>query len=563
MIETDKTVVMTYTSNVHGCAITRAGKKFRRPRPMAPHPEEEIAHLAHTILGDPERNIERFKEFFQFGVSADPEQANQTTDLKLRSLALLSATAVLIDIFPSMIAVDDGQEEDANNHQKSSKDQHARLKRSQIVVTMFDQLLNKMAKIKLVRGVCAILNSSLCSKQCLDLKRAQQLVTTAVSLSVNSTEAIAALRERIRADLSNNVDNLDVVKLIVASVTREKNPARLNMLLPLFEGIRFSSSSIGVNPTHAAKAGGAKIDRQLAKDLATGRADYADGKKIKQTEAHILSDLMALYVRITRAAQSGQYSFTSIKTCIEGISINTGSVNSDLAIELEGELLELSKFYLVNKAGGKEDEGVLGAIALTALLNITKGSQNRTEILTGSILSGVELLVPVALNRLLGNSTPGCEDTLTSLCRGTIAVAAQFGSDKCLLSVAMALLNSLCLRFDDKSKLVVDLLIHVAARSPLVKTAIDPDGVLVDGADADRPLDRVEVSLFWQLQSLMANLGPRKKLADALLGNMGKYCRDLANQDRAEALLKEADERDEQFLLKKKRRFEKSAAAKK
>lgn len=513
--------------------------------------EVDIAHLAHSLLGEPEENLHKFKELFQFGVSSQPGQENQTSDIKLRTLALLSATAVMIDIFPSLIMVADDMETTHENKTKASKEHHAQNKRSQEILSLFDQLLEKMNKIKLVGGVCALLNSAVCSPNCLSAKRLQQLVTSAVWLSCLSKEGIQALRQRVRSDLANNTDNLEVVKLIVLCVTKEKNPQRLNVLMPLFENIRFSSAAVVVDSS----LGGPKVDRQLAKDLATGRGDYVDMRKLKSTEAHILSELMALFIRVTRAAQSGQYSFRTVKTCIEGISTNAGSVNSDLAVELEEELLLLARFYLVTRRGDNPEDGVLGAIALTALLSISKGTQLRNEVLVGSVLSGIEQLVPLALDRLLSASTEGCEGTLTALCRGAIAVAAQFGSDKCLLAVARALINSLCLRCDDTSKLVVELLIHVAARSPLVRTAIDPDGVLVDGGDPERPLDRAEISLFWQLSGLIGHLGCSDALSNSLLGNLSKYCRELASRDRADAVAKEAEERDVNLADRKRRKM--------
>jgi hypothetical protein len=514
-------------------------------------PEVGIAQLAHTILGSPEENLDRFRDLMNIGSVSSSNKEEGEVDVRLRTLALLSATAVMIDILPSLIMTAESTEDDNESHKKSSREQHARIKRSQQALTFFDQLLHKMNKIKLVRGTCSLLNSAICSRSIIDSKRLQQLVSSAVSMACISREAITALRQRIRNDLANNVENLEIVRLIVTSITHEKNPQRLNTLIPILEGIRFSSAIAVTDSTF----GGAKVDRQLAKDLVTGRGDYMDVKKIKQTEAVILADLMALFVRITRAAQSGQYSFRTVKTCIEGISINTGSVNADLAVELEGELLELARFYLITRRGDNQEDGVLGALALSALLSISKGTQMRNDVLSSSLVSGIEQLVPIALNRLLSSSTEGCDASLTALCKGAIAVAAQFGSDKCLLAVAQALLNSLCMRYDDNSKLVSDLLIHVAARSNLVRSAIDPDGVLVDGADADRPLDRVEVSMYWQLQSLVSNLCVAPELSNSLLGNMSKYCRFFASRERADAVKKDSAIRDERIAEKKKRKM--------
>ena len=512
-------------------------------------PELEIAQLSHTILGNPEEHLDQFKLFFNFGTSQIPGQENQVTDPRIRTLALLSATAVLIDIFPSMVLTAEPAEQESDANKKASKEYLGKMKRSKMVIEFFDGLLQRLNKIKLARGVCALLQSSICSTQLLDVRRVQQLVSSAVSLGcqpIVGKEVVAALRNRITSDLANHVDNLEIVKLIVTSIAREKQPARLNLLVPILENIRFTAPN--ATPRSSLQTGGAKVDRKLLRDLATGRGDYVDIKKIKQAEAQILAEVVALCVRIARGAQSGQYTFAAIRICIQGLASNTSAVNSDLAIELEQELLGLAKFYLAqNDTSDNGEKGLLGAIALSALLNITKGTKERSEILTGSVISGVETLVPLALEKLLQSSTEGTQEVLASLCKGAIGVSAQFGSDKALLSVARALLTSICMRFDDQSKLAVDLLIHVASRSPLVRTAIDPDGVLVDGAG----LAKEEVSLFHQLSALVGNHGVDSELGNKLLGNLAKYCRELASRVRLEAASKAQEEVATKVIQKK------------
>jgi hypothetical protein len=487
-------------------------------------PELEIAQLAHTILGEPEENLDLFKTFFAFGVSQEADRQNQTTDLRIRTLALLSATAVLIDIFPTLMLPEDSADAEQEKGKKVSKEYLGKMKRSKLVVEFFDSLLQKLNKLKIVRGVGALLKSPVCSPQCLDQRRLQQLVSSAVSLAcTGGTDGLSAIKERITTDIANHVDNLDIVKLIVTSISREKQPNRLNMLLPVLGGVRFSTSSITKSTVDTA---GGKVDRKLLRDLATGRGDYVDMKKLKQTEAHILAEVIALYIRVARGAQSGQYSTEAIQTCIEGLATNTGSVNSDLAIELEDELMKLAKFYLFKQ---DSTEGILGATALSAVLNITKGVKERSEILGGSVIGGVEALVPLALEKLLQQSGSG--EVLSSLCKGTIAISAQFGSDKALLAVARALLTSLCMRFDDQSKLAAELLTNVTSRSALVRTAIDPEGILVDGPG----FTKEEVCLYHPLSSLIGNYGPDSEMSNRLLGNMAKYCRDLASRVRIEA----------------------------
>ena len=495
--------------------------------------EVEIAQLAHTILGEPEEHLDRFKEFFTIGVSAEAGQENQTTDIKLRTLALLSATAVLIDIFPSLFTVNEAADEDEGKGKKASKEQLGKLKRAKQIVDLYDLLIQKLSKLKVVRGVCALLKSSVCSPQCLDERRLQHLVSAAVSMSclqVAGREAVATLRDRISHDVANHVDNLAVVKLIVLAITKEKQPDRLNVLIPLLNGLRLTSPDI-----YRAKHSGGAMNRELARDLATGRGDYVDARKVKSTEAQILSEAIALYIRVARAAQSGQYSAASIRTCIEGIASNAASVNADLAVELEQELLELSKFYL-NK---KEDEAMLGAIALSALLNMVKGSSERSQVLAGSVVSAAETLVPVALEQVLSSSSSDGE-TLTKICKGALGLAAQFGSDKALLAVANALVTSLCIRFDDLSSLAADLLANVAGRSVLVRASLDPEGVLVDGPN----FEKVQVSLFHPLSVLVGNLEPSQQLSEKLLGGLSKYCRTLASKERTDAVAAENDRLD-------------------
>ena len=512
--------------------------------------EAVIAQLAHAILGEPEENVERFKEFFQFGMSEATGQENVVLDVKLRSLALLSATAVMIDIFPSLLQVDDGGDTEERGAHKSSKDQAAKVKRSKLVFELFDQLLQKMSKMKLARGVSALLLSSVCSRHCLDSRRMQQLVSCAVSIGCSASygkEMLVALRERIRTDMRSRGDDLEVVKLIVQTISKERNPERLNVVLPIFEGVRFSlgASVSGASPVDS----GGKIDRELARDLAAGRGDHVDVKRAKSDEAIILSAVMALFVRIARASQSGQYGFASVRACIQGIALNASGVNADLALELETELLETSRFFLNKKSD--DETGILGAVALSALLSIAKGGQNRTEILSSSVVSGIELLVPLALERLLTHHSDYSDmsETISLICKGAIAIASEFGSDKALLSVAQALTSSLCMRFDDKSVLASDLLVHVAGRSGLVRSAIDSEGVLVDGPR----LDKIEVSLYHQLVCLGHHM--HSGFGNKLLGNLSKYCRELGNRERADAVLDQAAERDLMIANRKKRRM--------
>ena len=510
--------------------------------------EVQIAKLANLILGEPEENLEKFKEFFDLAAPSG-EKGDQSSDPRIRSLALLSATAVLIDIFPDFLVPSDGNEAEDEKTQRASREHQLKVKRSKMAQDYFDQLVQKLNKLKIVRGITTLLKSPVCSRQCLDQRRLQQLTSSAVSLAAQpglGKEAASALRERIQSDLANHVDNLEIVKLIVICVTREKQMNRIDTLIPLFENIRFVAANVSSN--HVPTAGGVKLDRQLMRDLATGRSDFVDIKKIKSAEAQILSEIMALYIRTLRAAQSGgQYSFKTIKTCIEGLAANCISVNADLASELEQELMGLAKFYLT-KQSASEDDGLLGASALSALLNITKGGRERAEILTGSIIGGVESLVPIALDRLLQHSDDSTEAVMTALCKGAIGLSAQFGSDKALLYVARALVTSLCVRFNEHSKLAAELLVNVAARSALVRTALDPDGVLVDG----QGLAKEEISLFPQLAYLIGNLAPSEELSDKLLGNLSKFCRELATRKRAEAMLTAQEEKEERNISRKK-----------
>jgi len=512
-----------------------------------------VAQLAHAILGEPEENLERFPEFLEFGVTKSEKSDQAVIDTRAQTLALLSATAVLIDILPSLI-LNDNQDSETT---KLSKDQRQKRKRSSQVLEYYDALVTKMTKAKLARGPSIILNSGICSSQYMDQKRLQHLVSVVISFacSANGKEARAALKNRIKEDLHSN--NFDLTRLIVQSVCREKISDRLNCLVPLLNNLRFALPS---RPAAPKQQQGQKIDKQLARDLALGSTEFTDHKKLKQQEAGILSDLIALFVRVIRASQTGQYSFDSIRTCIEGISQHITSVNSDLAIELERELFDLSRFMLVTKRsdGSSKDEsnGLLGAIALSALLNISKGSKERQAVLTDSIISATETLVPIALNKL-ATSTEGGEETLTQLCKGAIAVASQWGSDRCMLSIAKALLNALCLRFDDRSKLIVDLLVHVAGRSTLVRSAIDPDGVLVDGNDeTGSVLEKSEVSLFYQLQFLMGSrFAADPTLGNYLVGNLSKYCKLLARRDAQDALNANKLIDDEQYLARKKKKL--------
>lgn len=510
--------------------------------------EVQIAQLSHLILGEPEEHIDRFKEFFDFGVHPENSgQQGQTSDLRLRTLALLSATAVLIDIFPDMIVPTDGSNdtEEEKAKKKASRDHQAKLRRAKLIVELFDQLLQKLNKLKIVRGVATLLKSPVCSRQCLDQRRIQQLVSSVVSMAANPAigkEACVAIRDRIRTDFEGHVENLEIVKFIVLSITKEKQQERINALIPLLDGIRFLARKVVVPKF---QTGGAKMDRQLKRDLATGRADYVDVKKIKSAEAEILSEAIALYIRTLRSAQTGgQYSFKTVKTCIEGLASNCGSVNMDLASELEGELIGISKFYLT-KNQSSEEEGMLGAVALSALLNITK--KERAEILTGSVIGGLESLIPIALERMLQYSRSDCDGTLTALCKGAIGLSAQFGSENSLLAVARALVTALCMGYYEQSKLASDLLVNVASRSALVRTAIDPEGVLVDGPG----LSKEEISLFPQLHSLIGNCAPDPEMANKLLGNLSKYSRDLATRVRADAITKTKQETEISEVEKK------------
>jgi hypothetical protein len=508
--------------------------------------EVEIAELSNLILGDPEQYLDRFKEFFAFGQPVEGQSHSvSASDHRIRGLALLSATAVLIDIFPSLVVPLDVQDGEEEKSQRASKEHHAKLRRFKTAVELYDQLVQKLNKNKLVRGITTLLGSPICGRQCLDQKRIQQLVSSAVSLAAQPSlgrEAVTAIRNRIRADLENNVDNLEVVKLIVLSITKEKQIERLNQLIPLFQDTRFVSRDLS---SHKIQSGGAKIDRQLQRDLATGRADYVDAKKIKSAEAQILSEIMALYIRTLRSAQKGgQYSFITLKTCIEGLAANCISVNADLAAELEAELMGIAKFFLC-KQSSTEEEGVLGAIALSGVLNITKGGKERAEILSGSVISGTEALIAKALERLLP------ENVLTALCKGAIGLSARFGSDKVLLVVARALLGCLCTSYNEQSKLAADLLVNVASRSALVRTAIDPEGVLIDGTG----LEKEEVSLYPQLAFLMGHFGPNHELSNKLLGHLSKYSKDLASRERTEAVDNAVEREEEEKVVQKRTRL--------
>jgi len=532
---------------IHSLSKTENEKKMKD--------DVAIAHLAHSILGEPEDNVERLKEFLAFGRTAKQGSPDVVVDPRIRSLALLSATAVVIDILPSFVVVDSNQE--ADETQKLSKEHRGKLKRLQQTLGFFDELLSVMSKTKLIRGPSTIINSGICAPRILDQKRLAHIVSVVISLacSTGGSEAAESLQTRIKSDLMNNTDNLEVTRLIVQSICREKNPDRLDKLVPIIRNMRFRIPS---NSTPDLKKNNSKLDKNLVRDLALGRADYLDIPKLKKQEAAILADSVALFVRVLRASQSGtRYSFDTIRTCVEGISQHIASVNSDIGIELEKELFDMAKTMLTKK---KEDscehsDGLLGAIALSSLLNISKGSKERQAMLADSIVSAAETLVPVALSKL--TAAGGDDDCLTDLCKGAIAVASQWGSDRCMLSIARALVNSLCMRFSDRSKLIVDLIVHLASRSALVRSAIDPDGVLVDGNDeTGSALERCEVSLFYQLQYLMGHrFAADPSLGNYLVGSLSKYCKLLARRDAKDAVEEKKLLDDEQYLQRKKKRL--------
>lgn len=527
---------------------------------MAQPDEVQIAHLANVLLGEPENNLEKFSGFFEMGMDA-----NQVVDTRIRALALLSATAVLIDILPSLVTPEGQQDEEEN---QVSKDQRHKVKQSSQALSFYDQLVTKLNKAKLVRGPSALLNSSICSKSCLDDRRIAHLVSVMVSLACTpgpiGKQAAEALRTRVLKDLRDNSDNLLVVKLITQSICKEKQPERLNALIPIIGAMRFSTPF---------EQGGAQVaDKQLARDLALGQSSGIDKKKWSQNQGSILSDSMALFVKVLRAVHStnGIYSFESLKVCIEGVGGQTGHVNADLAIELEVELLELAKYYLITKRMSSEtfeEGGLLGTIALSALLNISKGSKERQSVLSNSVISAVELLVPAALNRLIttSSSTIATGTIITDLCKGALGVASQWGSDRCLLSIASALINFLCLRGgDDQTTLVADLIVHIAAKSSMVRAAIDPEGVLVDGSEEGlSKLEKTEIHLFPQLKYLLSHFQGNKKPINTVLGHLSKYSSKLARKENLDHLVKDRQVKDAETVSTKKRRIEKNALIKK
>ena len=514
-----------------------------------------IAQLAHTILGDPEENVERLREFLLFGKDTKQGSGELVVDPRVRNLALLSATAVVIDILPSFVVVDSTQE--GEEAQKFSKEHRQKLKRLQQVLTFYDELVSIMSKTKLIRGPSTILNSGICASRILDQKRLSHVVSVVVSHACVSggAEAIESLKTRIQDDLMNNTDNLEITRLIVQSICREKNPDRLNKLIPVLRRMRFRIPSSSVASFNSEKV---KLDKSLARDLALGRGDYVDIPKLKKQEAGILADSVALFVRVLRASQSGvQYSFEAVRTCVEGISQHITSVNSDIGMELEKELFDMAKTMLTKKKDdvSEHSDGLLGAIALSSLLNISKGSKERQAVIADSIVSAAETLVPVALSKL--TVVGDADECLTDLCKGAIAVASQWGSDRCMLSIARALLNSLGMQYGDRSKLIVDLIVHIASRSALVRSAIDPDGVLVDGNDeTGSVLEKCEVSLFYQLQYLMGHrFGADPQLGNYLVGSLSKYCKRLARRDAKNAVDEKKLIDDEQYILRKRKKL--------
>ncbi len=517
-------------------------------------PEEvQIAHLANLLLGEPENNVDRFAGFFEFGITD-----NQVVDSRIRGLSLLSATAVLIDILPSLVLPEGGQDED-DKTSLVSKDQRSKVKHSGQILSLYDQLVSKLSKAKLVRGPSALLNSSVCTRSCLDDRRISSLVSMMVSFAClpgpAGREAVLALRTRISKDLRDNSDNLQIVKFIVQSICKEKQPERLNALIPIIGSMRFTTPfDVSVSQV---------VDKQLARDLALGQSSGVDKKKWAQNQGSILSDSMALFVRVLRSVHStnGIYSFESLKVCIEGVGGQTGHVNADLAVELEFELLELAKYYLITKRlSDCSDDGLLGTIALSALLNISKGSKERQSVLSNSVISAVELLVPAALIRLITSSSTTNGPIITDLCKGALGVASQWGSDRCLLSIASALINYICLRADDQTKLIADLIVHIAGKSSTVRAAIDPEGVLVDGSDEGSKLERMEVHLFPQLKYLLSHYeGSKKQSVNVLLANLSKYCSKLAKKENQDQLVEQRHSKDVETVTLKKRKIEQNA----
>jgi hypothetical protein len=518
--------------------------------------EVEIAQLANLLLGDPENNLDRFSEFFAFGMDRD-----RLVDSRVRSLALLSATAVLIDILPSLVIPEGQAELTDDKSDRVSRDQRSKVKRGNQILTLFDTLLTKLSKSKLVRGACALLNSSVCSRACLDQRRMTQLVSVVVSLASQSTgkEAVAALKTRVKKDLSDNIENLDIVKLIVQAIVKEKQPERLNLLLPIIGGMRFHIPNDSTPTTNV-------HDKRLARDLALGQTSGVDRKKWAHNQASILSDSMALFIQVLRTVASthGIYTFDALRTCIEGVGGQTGQVNADLAIELETELLELAKYYLVTKRmSDSSDDGLLGATALNALLNISKGSKERQSMLSSAVISAVETLVPAALNRLITSATTtssSASSLVVDLCKGALGVASQWGSDRCLLSIANALLNSLCLRVDDQAGLIVELLIHIAGRSALTRAAVDPDGVLVDGTEDGNRLERTEIHFYPQLKNLLSHCVGGRKHVNVLLAQFSQYAPSLARKETRETLSAVKQQKEAAIVSKKRNKMDKKAA---
>ena len=499
-----------------------------------------IAQLASKILGDPERYLDSFSEFFEVGITTGASGNASVSSEKLRNLSLLSATTVIIDILPSLVMND--THDDGEDAKKSTKDRLSKQKSAGKVLECYDELLQKLSRCKLVRGPSVMLSSALCSRVNLGVDRVSRLVSTVISLGClpgQGLDAIEHLKARLSSDSRDFTDNFEIVRLIVSSICREKTSDRLNLLLPVLDGLRLATvpqhSNLGET--------GRKVDRQLARDMATGRGDFLDSKKIKQNEALILSDLIALYVRVLRA--SSTFTSQSVLIAINGISQNVGKVNADLALELEDELLKLAKKFLTDDA-----TALLGATALSALLSISKGVKGADAILSNSIVSSTEVLVPIALNKLVasqGNTT----DLLVTLCKGAISIAAQFGSDKCLVLIAKALLDCLCTQFDDKSKVIVELLISIASRSPLVRSAIDSDGVLVDDDASESIIGKTEITLYYQSVCLLRNYAPDQESANLLLGHFGKHCKQISAVSGHQAILTKKRELETALVAKK------------
>lgn len=516
--------------------------------------EVEIAQLASRILGEPERYIDSFGDFFKYGCVVEGQKGPQKNNPRIRSLALLSGAAVIIDILPSLVMND--THDDGEDDHKSSKDRLQKQKLASIALSFYDELLQRLGKNKIARGPSVMLVSSLCSKANLGQERSARLVSTVVSLACLpkiGVSALQSLKERIQIDSRNFVDNFDIVRLIVSSICREKNNERLNILLPVLEGLRLASV-----PTSSVVAAGGKVDRQLARDMATGRGDFLDLKTIKQNEGSILSDLIALFVRVVRVSSTPNCGFSpeSVLIAVDGISHNAQRVNADLAIELQAELFKCCKYFLTNNISVDSSGILIGATSLCALLGISKGlrggEKKGESILTNSIISSTETLVPLALSKLgMLSGDERVTDLLVNLCKGSIAVSAQFGSDLCLLLIFQSLLNSLCMNFDQRTKTIIELLIHIANRSALVRSALDPDGVLINNClGTSLNIDKTEVTFYHQLKSLPST---NFESFNLLLGHLGKHCKELATHHGHEAARIQQIRIAEQSIVDKKR----------